>query len=172
MSIIRTYPSGYAGASQTWAAIRLRWDVRALNPEFRRRVHRMMLEANKQGVSLGIGGGARSAATTDVEFRRRHYVDPVNGSIFYLGVYWSRHSWAAPLAPPDRTWHADTATATGAVAADMVGDLKWMDANAGWFGLRTFTNVGTVKEPWHCQPVEIPTARVAGSQVVLKRWFK
>jgi len=42
VSIIRTYPSGYAGASQTWREIRKRADVALLDPQFKLRLFKMM----------------------------------------------------------------------------------------------------------------------------------
>lgn len=44
------------------------------------------------------------------------------------------------------------------LAADLVGDIGWMNANAAKFGLKDFHNIGTKPEPWHVQPVELPNS--------------
>ena len=48
------------------------------------------------------------------------------------------------------------------LAADLVGDLKWVVDNAGQFELRSFASVND--EPWHVQPVELPTRRTEYEQ--------
>ena len=172
MSIIRTYPSGYAGASQTWREIRKRADVALLDPQFKRRLLKMMREASKQGKALGIGGGGRTTAQQTALFLSRHHVDPA-GSIVWNGQRWTRNPGTAPAAPPGSSYHEATTPLGHALAVDMVGDLAWMKANCGWFGLCEFSTVNN--EPWHVQPAEIPTARrnyVASFHHPLKRWFK
>jgi hypothetical protein len=43
------------------------------------------------------------------------------------------------------------------LAADLIGDIGWLQANAGRFGLKTFADVNN--EPWHVQPAELPNSR-------------
>jgi hypothetical protein len=59
------------------------------------------------------------------------------------------------FAPAGKSWHEV------GMAADLVGDMDWIVANAARFGLRSFHDVNN--EPWHVQPVEIPGARPAGA---------
>ena len=151
-----TFPDGYGTSRKTQRQIKARWDVQALDDEFVRRVLWMMRIAKRNGHDLGIGGGARSAAQQRALFLARHHVSP-SGTILFEGQRWALNTGAAPAAPPGRSWHEDDATPTGGMAVDMVGDLAWMQDNAGWFGLRTFANVNG--EPWHIQPGELPTAR-------------
>ena len=172
MSIIRRYPSGYGGQMLTWPQIALRSDVRMLDPQFRYRLHRMMIAAHKQGVALGIGGAGRSTAQQTALFLARHYEDP-SGAIMWNGKRWSRKPGMAAAAPSGRSYHEETTPAGKALAADMVGDLNWMRRNCGWFGLKEFSQVNN--EPWHVQPSEVPTSRAQYSPAVhhpLKRWFK
>ena len=56
-------------------------------------------------------------------------------------------------APPGRSMHEI------GMAADLEGDLSWMNAHAGEFGLKHFADVNN--EPWHVQPVEFPNSRRA-----------
>ena len=168
--VVRLYPDGYAGAWKTWPQIALRSDVRALDPEFRKRVHAMMREAHKQGVAVGIGGGGRTTAQQTTLFLSRHYPDP-SGSIYWNGQRWSRKAGVAAAAPPGLSWH-ETAPAPlgGAIAVDAVGDLNWVGKNAGWFGLKDFSDVNS--EAWHLQPVELPNSRSAWDRVTgLRDWF-
>jgi hypothetical protein len=43
------------------------------------------------------------------------------------------------------------------LAADLTGDLAWVQKNAAKYGLQTFANVND--EPWHVQPAELPKGR-------------
>lgn len=166
-----TYPSGYSGDRKTIPQIRLRSDVRMLDKEFRRRVFNMMRAARKAGVDLGIGGAGRSSAQQRALFLERHFMVPDGGCCSLDGKRYMLRSGKAHAAPPGRSYHEETTPAGGALAVDMVGDLKWMIANCGWFGLTQFAQIGN--EPWHVQPAELPKARsgyVAKTMHPLKRW--
>ena len=155
--MIPTYPSGYAGAMVSLAAMRLRSDVRALDPEMRRRVFRLMRHLGRLGVPLGIGGGGRSTAEQTALFLSRHYEDAA-GTIFWNGKRWTKKSGVAAAAPPGRSYHEQTPP-YGALAVDTVPPTSWDEQNliCSLFGLVHFTNVNG--EPWHLQPVEMPTSR-------------
>ena len=151
------FPSGYAGAMVRLAILRTRADVRALDPEFRKRVFRLMRHLARAGVPLGIGGGGRTTAEQTALFVSRHYVDPA-GSIEWNGKRWSRKAGQAPAAPPGKSYHETTAP-YGALAVDTVPPASWDEQNliCHLFGLRHFASVNN--EPWHLQPAELPTSR-------------
>lgn len=157
---MRVFPSGYAGAMLKLAAIRLRSDVRALDPEMRRRVFRLMIHAARLGIPLGIGGGGRTTAEQTALFLSRHYEDPA-GTIFWNGKRWTRYPGQAPAAPPGRSYHEQTPP-YGALAVDTVppGSWGWQNANCHLFGLAHFGDP-EMREPWHLQPAELPRSRAA-----------
>lgn len=131
-------------------------DVAALHPEFRRRLIAMIDAARAAGVTIGIGGGARSAAAQEAMFRARYTGHLTPPGIRWAGRWWRRNPGVASAAPPGSSYHEDD-IAGGALAADMTGDLAWIAANGHRWRLRDFADVNN--EPWHVQPVEIPTAR-------------
>jgi hypothetical protein len=160
--VARTYLHGYGsgpwGASSTrrtrdWIMAQEQW--RTMHPEVMDRLFTACNAAQDAGTDLGFGGGARSFSAQDAEFRRRHYVVPCPGLVFYDGKCWQRYSWAAPYAPPGRSWHEDDASTQGALAADLVGNHSWGTLNCARFGLRN----GDQSEPWHYVPSEIPAGR-------------
>lgn len=155
---MKLFPSGYAGTLLTIAAMRLRADVRALDPEMRRRVFRLMRHLARLGVPFGIGGGGRSTAEQLKGFLERHYESP-KGSIWWNGRTWSRYSWAAPMAPPGLSFHEQTPP-YGACAVDTVPAASWEAANyiAALFGLQHFDD-DEMEEPWHVHPLEFPRSR-------------
>ena len=132
----RTYVYGYSGSRYTRAQIEGMSNFNALNPEVRRRLWALM-DADSTG-NLGVGSAWRSRARA-----QQLYEDYRAG----------RRS--APAAPPDRTYHCEKNDGY-CYAADMVGSLRWMNANAHRFGLKHFADVNG--EPWHVQPIEIPTS--------------
>ena len=154
---MRLFPSGYAGAMVRLAVMRTRSDVRALDPEMRRRVFRLMRHLAREGIPLGIGGGGRSTAEQTALFLSRHYEDAA-GTIFWAGKRWVKKSGVAAAAPPGRSYHEQTPP-YGALAVDTVPPSSWAAQNlvCSLFGLAHFTNVNG--EPWHLQPSELPTSR-------------
>ena len=132
------YCYGYSGDPQgtgqmlTLDQLMTKATVVRMHPEFRRRLFALMQYAESQGVRLGIGTGWR--------------VQPVG-----------KPGFAAPGNSNHEGFPCDGGV--DAVAADMVPapSMKWMNANAGRFGLKTFANVNN--EPWHLQPIEIPNSR-------------
>lgn len=139
-----TYPFGYKpdaagvqgrGTQLTGAELAVRTTWRRLDPEFRRRLWRMMEVAALDGVDLGCGTGWRVQP------------DPPPPGFAKPGNSWHE---SCPVELPD--WNT-------AFACDMVPDLSWpwMTKNCARFGLRHFGDVN--KEPWHVQPVEIPVSR-------------
>jgi peptidoglycan hydrolase-like protein with peptidoglycan-binding domain len=83
-------------------------------------------------------------------FLERNSPDP-KGTMTWNGQTYSKNPGMAAAVPPGRSMHEV------GLAADMAGDMGWLGANVGRFGLMTFAEVN--KEPWHVQPVELPKGR-------------
>lgn len=153
------YPWGYAGARLTLEQIAAKPGVAMMDSEFRRRVFAMMQAARRAGVSLGIGGAGRSTASQRALFLRRHDPVLVGGCCRFEGKRYRLKPHTAHAAPPGLSYHEPTTPAGGVLAADMVGNLRWMAGAVAEFGLREFSKVNS--EPWHIQPVDIPGGRSA-----------
>ena len=151
-----TYPWGYGSTRLTLAEYETRTGWNRLHPEFRRRIAAMMQDAKSRGVDLGLGGGYRSSAQQRTLFLSRYVEDPA-GTITWDGKTWSKKPGVASAAPPGRSYHEETDPQGFAFAADLVGDMAWMNANCQRFGLLHFANVNN--EPWHVQPEELPRSR-------------
>jgi len=151
------YPYGYAGAKLTLEQIAAKSQIAMMDPEFQRRVFAMMRVAKKAGVSLGIGGAGRTTASQTALFLRRHEQVLVGGCCRYQGKRYKLKPHNAHAAPPGLSYHEPTTPAGKVLAADMIGNLKWMAGACGEFGLREFSKVNS--EPWHIQPAEIPGGR-------------
>lgn len=164
-----TYPYGYNTPPQqlTLAQLEARATWRNLHPEIKRRLLALFDAAQAAGVTLGIGEGARSAQQQRTVFLQRHHIVPSGGCCSYDGKRWMLNQGMAHAAPPGRSYHEDDAYEGRAVAADLVGNLKWMAARAAAYGFVEFSNVGN--EPWHVQPSEFPKARsqYAGQQLTV-----
>ena len=139
-----TYPYGYArppnggpqgmGTRLTWTQMMTKKTVYNLHPEFRRRFHRMIEYAWSVGCrSASVPAGGSSPT------RRR----PASPSLGTHGM--SRVRCPRSRQRRWRSTRCRTSSGTG-----------WV-ATAAAFGLRVFTNVNN--EPWHAQPVDIPTGR-------------
>lgn len=152
-----TYPYGYRGAKLTLEQMARQPIVAGMDPEFRRRVFAMMEHAAGFGRQLGIGGAKRSSATQLAGFLNRHDVVRIGGCCRYNGKRYALKKGRAHMAPPGRSYHEGTTPDGRCLAADMVGDLKWMGANCAQFGLREFSKVNN--EPWHVQGCDYPGSR-------------
>lgn len=150
------YPFGYNGRRLTAQEFDGHSTWNRLHPEFRRRLLSMFQAAQAAGTDLGIGGGWRSSEMQRQMFLSRYVVSP-NGRISWDGKRWSKKPGVAAAAPPGRSYHEETDGQGFAFAADLVGDLRWMNANCQRFGLVHFANVNN--EPWHVQPSELPRSR-------------
>lgn len=121
---------------------------RTLNSTFKDRLLRMFAD-NPQ---VGLGVGTRSSEEQSKMFfsRYKKVTDGSEGDVNYNGEAY-KHVSGAPAAPPGRSMHEI------GLAADLVGDLDWVQDNAAKYGLKTFgKNLG---EPWHIQPAELPDSR-------------
>ncbi len=149
------YLTGYSDPPKqlSLAQLNVRNDWKLMHPEFRKRLVAMMDASDGK---LGFGGGWRSSVQQRLLFLSRYVKSAVPTGIYWEGSYWALRPGMAPSAPPDLSYHESTIEGFG-VAADMIGDLKFMHDHGAEFGLRDFRNVGN--EPWHCQPAELPTSR-------------
>lgn len=162
-------PFGDKG-SITLGNLQKRSDFIGLQPRLKNTLLRMFSAANGK---VGWNGGKRSTADQDYEFHRRHTVtnlswdDPEviegakNGLYrLYQGRVWKLNSGANPLAPPGHSYHEI------GLAADLAGDMSWINAHVKEFGLTNFPEYGRegAKEAWHVQPSDLPRARDGGQE--------
>ncbi len=123
-----------------------------MHPTMQQRVDQLVAAS---GGKVGIGQGYRSKAEQETMFRSRYRKTSsptdANGKKNWEwdGSYWE-HVSGAQAAPPGRSMHEI------GLAADLTGDMAWVQANAGRFGLKHFAGMG---EPWHVQPAELPNGR-------------
>ncbi len=139
-------PIGYGGGKATLNEVKQRGDFKKLNPKMQERLLRMF----RENPNVGIGGGFRDSSAQEAMFRQRYRPTDKDTGIQWQGQNWEHVSGAA-AAPPGRSMHEI------GLAADLVGDLNWMNANASRFGLKHFAGVNN--EPWHVQPSELPNSR-------------
>ena len=134
----------------------------------RRRLLALFDGSKQAGTDVGLGQGWRSSAEQERTFRQRYEPAPCPAQVRWNGECWRLKPGMAPAAPPGRSYHEAT-TATGdALAADLVGDLAWANAVCADYGLRHFASIGD--EPWHHQPIEIPTSRTNYAGEALRSW--
>ena len=119
-----------------------------MNTTFKNRLLQMFAE----NPNVGIGEGIRSEGTQKQLFLSRYskVTDGSEGDAEWNGEQY-KHTSGAPAAPPGKSMHEI------GLAADLVGDLDWVQKNAARFGLKTFGDVNG--EPWHIQPAELPNSR-------------
>lgn len=139
-----------------------------LDDEFADRLLAMFAAAAADGVQLGIGGGWRSSAVQRAVFLQRHAVVAAGGCCTFMGQRFALKPGNAHAAPPGSSYHEETQADGDALAADLIGDLVWMNANCHRFKLVHFGGVN--REPWHVQPQEIPTGRPRYNGADLVPW--
>lgn len=110
---------------------------------------RLLSMFKASGGRVWLGNGWRSSKQQETMFLSRYVPDP-SGDRTYQGKKWKRVR-GAPAAPPGSSMHEI------GMAADLEGDLDWVQANADQFGLKTFASVND--EKWHVQPKEFPNSR-------------
>lgn len=120
-----------------------------LNPKFKERLLSMIAE----NPNVGIGQGYRSSIDQRTMFLSRYTKTKEDTGVFWNGSFWKKKSGVADAAPPGLSMHEI------GLAADLTGDLAWVQANAERFGLKTFAGINN--EPWHVQPAELPNGRSA-----------
>lgn len=163
----RTYPFGYAGRRLTLEELRRQSGWNLLNAEVCRRLLALFDRAQDEGTDLGIGGGWRSSQVQERTFRQRYLIGACPGDVRWQGMCWHLKPGMAPAAPPGLSYHESMPDGF-ALAADLIGDLSWAHSVCLEVGLRHFANVNN--EPWHFQPVEVPTSRRQWNGETLRRW--
>jgi hypothetical protein len=123
-----------------------------------------MNHALSVGVDLGVGGAFRTEQEQLSLFLSRHNQVASGGCCGYNGKRYAVVAGMAHAAPPYRSYHEGTVNVGGVlrgVALDMVGwENGWMEKHIAAYGMRSFASLsGSMKEPWHLQPVEFPTSR-------------
>lgn len=144
-------PYGYNGNRISLSELKQKPDFNKLNPRFKERLLQMM----RVNPDVGVGGGTRDPAAQEKMFLSRYQRTEEETNIFWDGSYW-KHTSGAAAAPPGSSMHEI------GLAADLVGDLDWMNAHAGEFGLQHFAGVNN--EPWHVQPDDLPRSRAKYEQ--------
>jgi hypothetical protein len=139
-------PFGYGGGRKSLNDVKNSGTFKGMNPKMKERMLAMM----RANPNLGVGGGMRDSKEQERMFLDRYRPTDKKTDVFWNGKYWTRVK-GAPAAPPGKSMHEI------GLAADMVGDIDWMLANASKFGLKHFANVNN--EPWHIQPAELPNSR-------------
>jgi hypothetical protein len=145
----RDYSVGYGGKKKSLAEAANIPTVSKLNPKFRDRILKMM----QDNPAVGVGEGYRSSITQRQGFLQRYNKTSEKTGIFWEGSYWQKKSGVPPMTPPGMSMHEI------GLAADLTGDLDWVQKNASKYGLKTFAGVNG--EPWHVQPAELPDGRSA-----------
>jgi len=165
-----TIPFGYATppAMLSVAVLESRATWARLDDEFADRLMAMFADAASKGVRLGIGGGFRSQAVQRAVFLERHAVVASGGCCGFMGQRFALKPGNSHAAPPGSSYHEESQADGDALAADLIGDLHWMNGNCHRFKLVHFGGVN--KEPWHVQPQEIPTGRPRYNGAELVPW--
>jgi len=119
-----------------------------LNASFKNRLLKMFQDNPK----VGLASGARSEAEQKALFLSRYTEvrEGDDGDATWNGKQY-RHVSGAPVAPPGTSMHEL------GLAADLSGDIDWVEKNAAKYGLKAFG--GEHGEPWHVQPAELPRTR-------------
>lgn len=155
------YKYGYSGNKKTKEQY-LAWSsFQKIDPELARRILRMMECAAAVGKDIGVGGSWRSSEGQEKLFRSRYMQDSAGRTYWAApngdGPWWTKKDGVAAAAAPGKSYHESSTDSGKCLAADMIGDMAWMDANLSRFGMYNFNS-----ELWHVQPKEIPAARTAG----------
>lgn len=173
-----TYRTGYGTTRRTLADLKAWSRFADIHPEMQRRLLALMDDARVAGIDLGIGGGVRTVAEQFALFDSRHN-PATTGCCHYDGKTWALVPGAAHAAPPGRSFHEPSVPLNGklwGVAVDVVGwENGWVNAPGRLekYGLRSFADLsGSMKEPWHLQPIELPSSRSRFDPVMhtLKMW--
>jgi hypothetical protein len=158
---------GYDNKRLTEAELNQRSSWSLLHPEFRRRLIALFKDSQANRSEVGFGGGWRSSEAQKQLFLSRYHESRI-GLVKWDGKRWAKNKGVADAAPPGRSYHESTDSNNFAFAADLVGDMVWMNANCHRFGLIHFGRIN--KEPWHVQPQELPASRSKYKNETLSQW--
>lgn len=139
-------PYGYGSNKLPISQLSSKSGFSKLHSTFQDRLKQMFAD----NPAVGFGGGWRDPSYQEKMFRSRYTPTDKETKIFWDGQYWE-HTSGAPAAPPGKSMHEI------GLAADLVGDLDWVQKHAHEYGLKTFGDVNG--EPWHVQPAELPNSR-------------
>jgi hypothetical protein len=120
--------------------------LNGMNATFKQRLSQMM----QDNPNVKINQGFRSSSEQRQLFFSRYTRSNDPTGVFWNGSYWKKNSNSPDAAPPGMSMHEV------GLAADLMGDIEWVQKNAHKYGLKTFSNVN---EPWHIQPAELPNSR-------------
>jgi len=126
------------------------WDK--LDNRMKERIQKLMAAS---GGKVWVGQGWRDPKEQEREFLKRYYQSP-DGDRTWQGKKWKKRPGVAPLASPGRSNHEI------GLAADLQGDMEWLQQNAGKYGLKTFATVNN--EPWHVQLTELQNGFIGAGQ--------
>lgn len=143
----KEFSIGFGGKKTTLSGFTGSPTISKLHPKFRERILKMI----QDNPAVGVGEGFRSGATQRSLFNSRYEKTGEKTDIFWEGSYWKKKPNVAPAAPPGFSMHEI------GLAADLTGDIDWVQKNASKYGLKTFANVNG--EPWHVQPAELADGR-------------
>lgn len=172
-----TYRTGYGTERKTLTQLKAWIRFANIHPEIQKRVIGLMDAARAHGVDLGVGGGFRTFEEQKSLFLSRHNRVASGGCCSFEGSRYALVAGMAHAAPPYRSFHEGTISLNSklyGVALDMVGwENGWMEKNLAAYGLRSFAALsGSMREPWHIQPIEFPTSRSSYDPKLhtLKNW--
>jgi hypothetical protein len=150
-----TFLVGYGGKRYTLDAASALPTVANMEPETKRRVLALVLDAGAAGVDLGIGTAWRSLAQQEATFFARTTPDSA-GSLVYKGQRYRLLPGMAPIAVPGNSWHE-----LGAAVdfLNYTAPITWAEANCAAYGLRSFAHLSSGAERWHFQRQDLTTAR-------------
>lgn len=151
------YVTGYNGTTRSLEELQQWSHWKGLDPELQRRVLALMDASIAAGRPVGVGEIVRSTTSQTNLFFSRHVEVSSGGCCNYQGKNYQLRAGVAHAAPPGKSYHEPTTPQGKSLALDMVGDMRWMDANCKAYGLMNFALVNS--EPWHLQGTDYPTGR-------------
>lgn len=151
-----TFVTGYNGRVRTEDELNDWVEWSHTDPEACRRFKAIAIASIQAGRPLGFGGLYRNPQQANDTALSRHVLVTSGGCCTFQGRRYGPRPNTAHAAFDGYTYHGTTTPVGKSMACDFTGDLKFLKENAPAYGLVEFTRL---KEPWHGQPGEVPTAR-------------